>query len=186
MIGYRLYTPRLQIRRAEEKDTPLLAKWSASKEAHGDWLTPDQASPEDFKGRIAAGGFWNDREKMFIIELRQNDLPIGTIHYWSCSSSHNVIMALKIALPDERGKGYGTEAQKFLIIDLFTQEKVKCIEMYTDIDNIPQQRCLQKLGFTPVRALEYDDQGISRTGLLYQLATSDYHSHPVYQFHYEL
>ena len=52
-------------------------------------------------------------------------------------------MALKISEPEMRNKGYGTEAQKYAIIQLFTRMKLQRVEMYTDIDNQSQQRCLQ-------------------------------------------
>jgi RimJ/RimL family protein N-acetyltransferase len=57
--------------------------------------------------------------------------------------------------------------------------------MHTDINNSAQQRCLQKLGFEHIESLIYDDQQKKRTGHLFRLTAEQYHSHPVYQFHYE-
>lgn len=94
-------------------------------------------------------------------------------------------MALKVADITERNKGYGTEAQKFLMIYLFDRIGIKKVEMYTDINNLPQQRCLKKLGFDLVESLNYDDQKLLRTGNLYRLGQDKYHSEPIYRYHYE-
>lgn len=51
-------------------------------------------------------------------------------------------------LPDYRGMGYGTEAQRVLVSYLFSTTAVNRIEASTDVDNKPEQRCLEKLGFT--------------------------------------
>jgi RimJ/RimL family protein N-acetyltransferase len=96
-----------------------------------------------------------------------------------------VTMALKVALPEERGKGYGTEIQKFLIIYILDRLRVPAIEMYTDINNKAQQRCLDKLGFELIESLTYDDLHKKRIGHLYRLTAERYHTHPIYQFHYE-
>ena len=44
---------------------------------------------------------------------------------------------------------------------------------------------LKKLGFELIESLMYDDQQEKRTGHLYRLTAEQYHSHPIYQFHYE-
>ena len=95
------------------------------------------------------------------------------------------MMAVKIADPVQRCKGYGTEAQKYVIIHLFAKEKVESIEMYTDINNRPQQRCLAKLGFSLIESLGYDDHQVQRVGHLFRLDAAAYAHHPLYRYHYE-
>ena len=113
-------------------------------------------------------------------------MPLGTIHYWLRQDQRDsAIVSVKIAEIAERGHGYGTEAQKFLIIHLFEQIGIKTVQMYTDINNQPQQRCLEKLGFSIERSLTYDDRQIVRTGYLYALAEKEFLEKPIYRFHYE-
>jgi RimJ/RimL family protein N-acetyltransferase len=50
--------------------------------------------------------------------------------------------------PDARGHGFGTEAQRLLAELLLEQFAVERIEASTDIDNIAEQRALEKAGFT--------------------------------------
>ncbi|GHO81821.1 alanine acetyltransferase [Ktedonobacter sp. SOSP1-85] len=51
-------------------------------------------------------------------------------------------------LPEHRGKGYGSEAQRLLAEYLFAVFPVRRVDATTDITNIPEQRALVKAGFT--------------------------------------
>ncbi|MEV6924310.1 GNAT family protein [Dactylosporangium sp. NPDC051485] len=50
-------------------------------------------------------------------------------------------------LPEFRGKGYGTQAQRLLVSYLFDTSPFERIEAYTDVENIAEQRALDKAGF---------------------------------------
>lgn len=50
--------------------------------------------------------------------------------------------------PDARGQGFGTEAQRLLAELLLDQFDVERIEASTDVDNVVEQRSLDKAGFT--------------------------------------
>lgn len=50
--------------------------------------------------------------------------------------------------PEARGHGYGTEAQRLLAELLFESFDVERVEASTDIENLPEQRSLEKAGFT--------------------------------------
>ena len=51
-------------------------------------------------------------------------------------------------IPEARGQGYGSEAQRLLALLLFRLFDVERIEAMTDVDNVPEQRSLEKAGFT--------------------------------------
>lgn len=185
IFGNKILTPRLRLRKIEETDLPLVARWSNSTAAHGNYLTPEQMDKETIKGGLQCGLFWNDMNKTFLIELR-NATPIGTIHYWIRSEMLDcAVIALKIATPEIRNKGYGTEAQKYLVSQLFNRTQIHRIEMYTDINNTPQQRCLQKLGFELVDSLAYQDHQVHRTGHLFRITRQNFTTHALYHYHYE-
>lgn len=180
-----IYTPRLQLRRLVEPDLPLLVAWSRSPAAHGDYLSPEHLDEQSTREKLGSGFFWGEKNKMFMIETREGE-PVGTIHYWLRPEREECAVAkVRVAEPGLRGKGYGTEAQKYLVINLFDRIKVKEVEMYTDINNKAQQRCLAKLGFELVDSLTYVDHQVSRLGHLYRLRRDRYQNYPVYQYHYE-
>lgn len=186
LFGDRIFTNRLTLRKIEEVDLPVVAGWSVSEEACGPYLTPVRLELEEIRRQFETGVFWNDREKTFLVELKNGSQALGTAHYWRLAAREDAVsMALKVALPAERGKGYGTELQKFLIMWIFDHYPVVAVEMHVDVNNIAQQRCLQKLGFELVESLVYQDQQKKRTGHLFRLTAKQYRSHPIYQFHYE-
>ena len=186
LYGNKLFSRRLTLSKIEESDIATLVGWSKSCEACGSYLTPENYNLEQMRKQIASDAYWNENEKLFLVTTKDNNKAIGTAHYWQPSrGKKSVTMALKIALPEERGKGYGTEIQKFLIMYVLDRLSVEFIEMYTDINNIPQQRCLKKLGFDLSESLTYDDLKVRRTGHLYCLTAEQYKKHPIYQFHYE-
>lgn len=187
LYGNKLFTSRLSLAKVTEENLQTIISWSTSEIACGSYLTPEKYSIEQMRMQVKSGVFWSDKEKMFFVETKEDEHPIGTAHFWQpTGGTDTIFMALKVAIPEERGKGYGTEIQKFLIMHIFDRiSTVKSIEMYTDINNYAQQRCLTKLGFELVESLMYDDQQEKRTGHLYKLTTKQYHSHPIYHFHYE-
>ena len=180
-----LFTPRLKIRRINNGDLPFVVSWSNNKEAHGNYLSPEGMTEQTFMERLESGVFWTEKNKFFMIESRDGT-PIGTIHYWLRPEREECAVAqLKIAEPGQRCKGFGTEAQKYLIINLFERAKVKQVEMYTDVNNMAQQRCLAKLGFELIESLSYEDHQVARLGHLYRLQQSRFQQYPVYHYHYE-
>ncbi len=186
IYGNRIFTKRLQLRKPEVEDLKLLVEWSHNLAACGDYLTPENYDLEQLRYQMLSGTLWNDKERVFIVELRESLKPIGTIHYWHLNGQRQTIMiSLKIALLEERRKGYGTELQKYLIIQLFQNQEVEQIEMYTDINNLAQQRCLRKLGFELVQSLSYDDQNVRRTGHLFRLTAERFQHEPIYKYYYE-
>lgn len=186
LYGETLFTRRLSLAKIQEENLENIVKWSHSEEACGAYLTPEKYNLEQVTNQLKSGVFWSSREKMFFVAAKEDGRAIGTAHYWQpTGSGSNITMALKVAVPEERGKGYGTEIQKFIIMHIFDSLPVERIEMYTDINNSAQQRCLKKLGFELMESLLYDDQQQKRTGHLFQLTAKQYHSHPIYQFHYE-
>jgi len=185
IFGDNIFTPRLNLRKITADDLALIVSWSNSDSAHGPFLTPDKLSLEAGREKIASGVFWNDKNKTFFIQHRDGT-PMGTITYWLRSEKNEcAVIKVKITIPEQRGKGYGTEAQKYLIINLFERLRLDEVDMYTDINNKAQQRCLSKLGFELIESLAYDDHQVRRLGHLYRLPRQRYQSHPVYRYHYE-
>lgn len=184
IFGDRIFTIRLQLRRIETEDLALLAEWSNDPQTYGDYLTPENQSIEQLSVQLQVGVLWTECNKTFLIELRDG-MPIGSIHYWiRPEEPGTAVIAVRIARPELRSKGYGTEVQKYLILFLFNRLNIRRVEMYTDVNNIAQQRCLQKLGFELTQALPYADQQVQRIGYLYRLCRKRFGHQPIYHHHY--
>ena len=185
LYGNELFTPRLRLQRVQLKDIPMLAAWSGSEIAHGKYLSPHAIDEETGYAQLESGLLWGKKTKTFIIAIK-GGASIGSIHYWlRPERTECAVVALKISVPGARKKGYGTEAQKYLIINLFERLKINEIHMYTDINNIAQQRCLEKLGFEQVESLTYNDHQVTRLGYLFRLRRSQYQQSSIYKYYYE-
>lgn len=171
----RIFTARLALRKIMEEDLQQFSDWSFSEAAHGEYLSPERQSYQECYERWKNDTYWNDHSRTMIIELKEENQPLGTIRYWQKANDRNTAMvALKVAEPQYRGQGFGTEAQRGLIHNLFIKMHYNAVEMFTDIDNTPEQRCLDKLGFTLTDVQTYEDQKVQRQGRLYRLTRQEF------------
>ena len=78
-------------------------------------------------------------------------------------------------LPEHRGQGCGTEAQRQLVDYLFSTTSTHRLEARTESDNIAEQRALERIGFRRegVRRAGSFRDGLWRDGLLYGLLRDD-------------
>jgi RimJ/RimL family protein N-acetyltransferase len=51
-------------------------------------------------------------------------------------------------MPEHRGNGYGTQAQRLIAGYLFANTLIERLEASTDVENIAEQRALEKAGYT--------------------------------------
>jgi len=175
MLGEHIFTERLCLRKIGEEDLQLISDWSSSDAAYGEYLTPENHSVQDCFDRWKNNSYWNEQSKTLIIERKEQNKPLGTIRFWQNQNDRRTaLVALKIAAADCRGQGFGTEAQLGLIHYLFIQKQYRAVEMFTDLDNVPEQRCLTKLGFTLIDMQTYEDQKVQRQGRLYRLTRMEY------------
>ena len=84
--------------------------------------------------------------------------------------------AMGIALlPEARGHGHGTHAHRLLVRYLFAHTTVHRIEAATEVENIAEQKALEKAGFTRegvMRGIGWRD-GAWRDGVTYSLLRTD-------------
>jgi [ribosomal protein S5]-alanine N-acetyltransferase len=79
-------------------------------------------------------------------------------------------------LPEYRGQGLGTAAQRLLVDYLFRFTTVHRLEAGTDADNIVEQKALERIGFTRegvLREVAFRD-GAWRDSLIYGLLREDW------------
>jgi RimJ/RimL family protein N-acetyltransferase len=80
-------------------------------------------------------------------------------------------------VPSARGRGYGTTAQRLLVEYLFANTPAHRIQANTELENIAEQRALEKAGFTRegvLRAGVWRD-GAWRDGVVYGILRTDPH-----------
>ena len=78
--------------------------------------------------------------------------PVGDVswhatHYGPTAGSKAINIGISLA-PAARGRGIGSRAQRLLAEHLFATTEVTRVEASTDVENIAEQRALEKAGFT--------------------------------------
>lgn len=100
---------------------------------------------------FAEDGLLNAQRGNLLI-VTHDETIVGSVSYHQArygpnegSTAYNI--GISIAA-EQRGRGYGTEAQKLLADYLFSTYPIMRVEASTDVENIPEQRALEKAGFT--------------------------------------
>lgn len=140
---------RVRLRRARLEDAELLELWQSVgyKGEFNDFGTPFHP----VRDAILETGLIGDNGGTMIVESAANGEPIGTVSWRTVrygpnpeSAAWNIGISL---IPEARGHGFGTEAQRALADHLFATTPVGRVEAMTDIENEAEQRSLEKAGF---------------------------------------
>jgi RimJ/RimL family protein N-acetyltransferase len=124
----------------EKDDLPLLADWSNNLEFFNDMWFP-QMSKTEWEKRYDS--FTSDT-KWFFIEKKDGS-RIGTVFHFL---NGNFMEIGYILVPNERKKGYGSEAVKIIVDYLFLSKELVRVQAITGVDNFASCRVLEKAGFT--------------------------------------
>lgn len=101
---------------------------------------------------LARGPLRDDNNGVLLIERLADRRVIGTIgwhrvRYGPNRESDAWMFGIDL-VPEARGHGYGTEAQRLVANVLFETTPLNRVEASTDVDNLAEQRSLEKAGFT--------------------------------------
>jgi len=109
-----------------------------------------------------------------------DDRIVGTVSWhwtqWGPNAASRTPMIGISLVPAERHHGHGTVAQRLLVDLLFRHTPVNRVEAHTDVDNVAEQRALEKVGFTregTVRGAQWRD-GAFHDGFLYGVLRSEW------------
>ena len=129
----------VNLRVIEKDDLPLLADWSNNPEIFSDMWFP-QMSKVQWEKKFDS--FLPDT-KWFFIE-KKDGLKIGTVFHFL---NGNYMEIGYILLPNEKKKGYGSEAIKIIVDYLFLSKELMRVQAITGVDNFASHRILEKAGF---------------------------------------
>ena len=141
---------RVRLRDVVLADADLIDSWesAAMRGEFNDFGEPPGPMPRDV---LAAGPLRNDHNGMLVVERIADLAPIGTIGWHRVmygpnpeSAAWNIGISL---IPEARGQGYGTQAQRQVAAYLFETTSVNRVEASTDVENLPEQRSLEKAGY---------------------------------------
>jgi len=143
----------LTVEAAVTGDADLLDAWATSVDARGpfnDFGEPPRRR-RSYREVLAGGPLLDEDHGELVVERLADGRPIGTIGWhaaWNGPNHESRAWNVGISLiPEARGFGYGVEAQRMVAAHLFATTDVNRVEASTDVDNIAEQRALEKAGF---------------------------------------
>lgn len=140
----------LRLRPFVEADLPFLDRLGTDPAALGYWEYGEIVSPQVRRKRWEVDGLVGAESTTLAVELDGGTVAgLVTFRPRHRGGSPGVCTEIGCALlPEHRGHGVGTEAQRVLIRHLFGYTTVHRLEAVTNDANTAEQRCLEKLGFT--------------------------------------
>ena len=132
-------------------DADLLDAWTADPLVFGEFNDFGLERDPTDRDALAKGPYRNERNGQLIVERLDTGAPVGSVGWHKQrygpndrSEAWNIGISL---IPEARGRGLGAEAQRLLADFLFATTAIDRVEASTDIENIAEQRALEKGGF---------------------------------------
>jgi [ribosomal protein S5]-alanine N-acetyltransferase len=174
------HPPEIRLRPVTETDLGMFRRFVVEPGLIGlDWS--GFRDPNAVKRRFDTDSYLGDDDGRLIVDLTAGTEPgsesAGLVsyrkrYYGAQAYCWEIGIAL---LPESRGRGIGWRAQAIFCSYLFENTPVQRIEAATHAENIPEQRALEKAGFTLegiIRAAEFR-AGQWRDGYLYSRLRTD-------------
>jgi RimJ/RimL family protein N-acetyltransferase len=144
---------RIRLREATLDDAEVVDARAADPEMWGEFNDFGVPRPPSLAENLANGKRMvaPDRGQLLVERIEDNsvigDVGWHTVSYGPNDESRAFNIGVSLS-PQYRGQGFGGEAQRLLVEVLFDLFDVERIEASTDIDNMAEQRSLEKAGFT--------------------------------------
>ena len=140
----------IHLRPLSESDLPVLERLAVDPRIAGPFDWHGFGDPGARRRRLADDGFLGRDPRNLAIALDQDDSCIGDVSWLAVptgptSTCWNIGIVI---VPEFRGKGHGTAAQRLLTGYLFATTTANRVEAGTDVENLAEQRALEKAGFT--------------------------------------
>jgi len=137
----------VNLRLMEKEDALLFAEWMSKPEVTGEYEGLGQFSKSEFEKVFEAGD--KHEEKDFFIQ-KKDGTKIGLMAHFYVLHVAASMRQLEIGyflLPNERGKGYCSEAVSIFVDYLFLSKDTGRIQARTDVRNLGSQKVLERVGF---------------------------------------
>lgn len=138
----------MSLRPVRESDLEMFDRFLLDPGMNGEFEWHGWQDPHRYRRQWAENGLIDDEGGRLIVV--RGEEPMGFVGYRKFlvrreSFCWNIGIRL---LPEARGQGVGTAAQRLLVRYLFLTSTVMRIEADTEAENYAEQRALEKAGFT--------------------------------------
>lgn len=146
-----IHGDKIDLRPFTRSDLELFEAWANDPQYNSEYNSFGLRPAGGLERGFSEAGLLDARHGMLVI-VTKSGVVAGDVSYHQerygpneGSVAYNIGI---IVAPEHRGQGYGIEAQRLLAAYLFATYPVMRVEASTDITNIPEQRALEKAGFT--------------------------------------
>jgi RimJ/RimL family protein N-acetyltransferase len=166
---------RFSLRPVEQSDLAELMRIYTDPTVPGEfqWFGFRVAKAREVERRWAEDGLIGGDWSLLAIGL-QNGSCAGVVNWRTVGETGNLEIGICV-FPEHRGQGIGTEAQRQLVDYLFATTPVHRLQAGTEVDNVAEQRALERVGFHREgvsRGLYFRD-GRWRDSIMYGLLRDD-------------
>ena len=141
----------VRLRRAALEDVELLTLWRSSSVYTGKFNDFGVSTQLPLADLIKKTGLVGEQGGTLVVVRIAGHEAIGTVSWRQVRYGPNpesIAWNIGISLiPEMRGLGFGSQAQRLLADHLFATTSVNRVEAGTDIENVAEQRALEKAGF---------------------------------------
>jgi len=141
----------IRLRQATLDDVDLLMLWSSSPHYSGEFNDFGLARHRPYLELITKNELIGPNGGTLMVERIAGNEAIGTVSWRQVRygpTPESIAWNIGISLiPETRGRGFGTLAQRLLADHLFATTSVNRIDATTDVENLAEQRSLEKAGF---------------------------------------
>ena len=138
----------VKLRTVQEPDLQTLCRLDTKPELSEPFEWRGFTNPQARRRRWEQDNYLGSSDGLLVV-AQPDDTFAGIVNWRSIASSgpQGVYEIGILLLPDHRGKGYGTGAQRVLVDYLFATTTANRIEATTEIDNLAEHRAPEKAGF---------------------------------------
>jgi RimJ/RimL family protein N-acetyltransferase len=168
-------SPAVSLRPIGQADLPIVSRLLWDRDATGEfqWFGFRMGAVRNLERRWREDGLEGKDPSYLAVALADGSC-IGWVTWRRVGPAGALEVGIAL-LPEHRGRGLGTEAQRQLVDYLFRTTTVHRIQAGTEVDNVAEQRALERVGFQREgvqRALYFRD-GAWRDSVMYGLLRVD-------------
>lgn len=130
----------VNLRIIEKEDLPTIKEWVCDPKFEGEYEPFNQETVKDLEKQYDDLG----KGQWFFIERKDGGKVGYMCHYLFAGELVELGYAV---LPEERNRGYCTEALRIMVDYLFINKPIVRIQVQTDERNMPSHKILEKAGF---------------------------------------
>lgn len=137
------------LRPVEEGDLELLGRFDTDPSLSEPFEWRGYRDPRACRRRWEQDGYLGGDDSLLVVCL--TDETFAGFVGWrplTMSGPQGVIQLGIVLLPENRGRGIGSRAQQLLADHLFATTVAHRLEAGTEVDNVAEQRALERAGFT--------------------------------------